>query len=138
MSFLKATAIGNIGNISDLKYTESGLAIIDFSLATNEKVKNKSGEWEKVTTWIKCTIFGKAAENFIKYVSVGKMVYVDGKLRQNTWETKDGVTKTTLEMNVSDVQFLSFDDKKEEVESVESNKNKTVTPTVIKNDDIPF
>lgn len=139
MSFLKVSAIGNIGKISEIRQTQSQLQVVDFSLATNEKVKNKSGEWEKVTTWLKCTVFGKQAELCAQYLDVGKLVYVEGKLRQDNWETRDGVNKTTLLVIVDDIQFLSFSDEK--VNTTINNTNKEsikVIKPIVNDDDIPF
>lgn len=139
MSFLKVSAIGNIGKISEIRQTQSQLQVVDFSLATNEKVKNKSGEWEKVTTWLKCTVFGKQAELCAQYLDVGKLVYVEGKLRQDNWETRDGINKTTLLVIVDDIQFLSFSDEKVNTTINTTNKEsiKVIKP-IVNDDDIPF
>lgn len=140
MSFLKATAVGNIGSMQDIKYLDNGMAVISFSIATNEKVKNKSGEWEDVTTWIRCSVFGKTAEAVAKYTSVGSQIYVEGRLKLNEYETKDGKVKTSLEINVTDVQFLSFNSKNEEQpdRNTEQPKQKSAKASSITTDDIPF
>lgn len=140
MSFLKATAVGNIGSMQDIKYLDNGMAVISFSIATNEKVKNKSGEWEDLTTWVRCSVFGKTAEAVAKYTSVGNQIYVEGRLKLNEYETKDGKVKTSLEINVTDVQFLSFNSKNEEQSdrNTEQPKQKSVKASSIATDDIPF
>lgn len=137
MSFLKATAVGNIGSMQDIKYLDNGMAILKFSIATNDKVKDKSGSWNDVTTWVSCTIWGKQAENCVKYLSIGKQVYVEGKLKLNEYENKDGINKVTLELNVNDVQFLSFD-KNDNEDIQEPVKQKSTKVSVSVDSEIPF
>lgn len=107
MSFLKGIAVGNLGSDIEIKYSAQGNAYCNFSIATSEGVKNKEGNFENLTTWIKCLVFGKLAENCGKNLSKGSKVYIEGRLREEKWTDRDGNEKSSLLMNVSDVQFLT-------------------------------
>lgn len=107
MSFLKGIAIGNLGNDIEIKYSASGSAYCNFSIATTEGVKNKEGNFENLTTWIRCVAFGKLAENCAKNLVKGSKAYVEGRLREDKWTDRDGNEKSSLLMTVSDVQFLT-------------------------------
>ena len=111
MSFNKLIAVGNLGRDVELKYTPSGMAVANFSIATTESKKNKDGEYDKVTTWFKCTAWGKQAENCGKYLAKGSRVYLEGRLSEEKWQDKDGNERSSLVVNISDVQFI---EKKEE------------------------
>lgn len=107
MSFNKIIVVGNLGRDPELRYTPQGTAVCDFSIATNEKKRDKSGEMQDVTTWFKVTTWGKQAENASKYLSKGKSVYIEGRLRLEEYTDRDGKTRFSLELNATDMQFLS-------------------------------
>ncbi len=107
MSFNKIIIIGNLGRDPELRYTPQGNAVCNFSLATNEKRKDKAGELQDVTTWFRITLWGKQAENASKYLTKGSPVYVEGRLRVEEWTDRDGGQRYTLEVQASDMQFIS-------------------------------
>lgn len=107
MSFNKIIVIGNLGRDPELRYTPQGNAVCDFSIATNEKRRDKSGEMQDITTWFRVTTWNKQAENVSKYLSKGKSVYVEGRLRIEEWTDRDGKTRFNLEVNATEIQFLS-------------------------------
>ncbi len=107
MSFNKIIVVGNLGRDPELRYTPQGTAVCDFSIATNEKKRDKSGELQDVTTWFRVTTWGKQAENASKYLSKGKSVYIEGRLRMEEYTDRDGKIRHSLEVNASDMQFLS-------------------------------
>lgn len=107
MSFNKIIVIGNLGRDPELRYTPQGTAVCDFSIATNEKRRDKSGEMQDITTWFRITTWNKLAENASKYLSKGKSVYVEGRLRVEEWTDRDGKTRFNLEVNANELQFLS-------------------------------
>ena len=107
MSFNKIIVVGNLGRDPELRYTPQGTAVCDFSIATNEKRRDKSGEMQDVTTWFRVTTWGKQAENASKYLAKGKSVYIEGRLRLEEYTDRDGKTRHNLEVNASDMQFLS-------------------------------
>lgn len=139
MSFNKIIIHGNLGKDPELRYTGQGTAICNFSVATSEKVK-KEEKWESVTTWFKCTVWGKVAENCAKYLSKGSPVFLDGVLREDEWTDKEGNRRTTLLVNVKDVQFMERKDSSDSVstsdeDSTENAVSATASPA---DDDIPF
>lgn len=107
MSFNKIIVVGNLGRDPELRYTPQGNAVCDFSIATNEKRRDKSGEMQDVTTWFKVTSWGKQAENASKYLSKGRSVYIEGRLRLEEYTDRDGKTRFSLEVTASEIQFLS-------------------------------
>ncbi len=106
MSFNKIIVVGNLGRDPELRYTPQGTAVCSFTVATNERRKDRAGEQQDVTTWFRVTLWGKQAETASKYLSKGRSVYVEGRLHVEEWTDRDGKQRHTLEVNASDVQFL--------------------------------
>lgn len=106
MSFNKITVVGNLGRDPELRYTPQGTPVCSFTVASNERRKDKNGEAQDITTWFRGTLFGQRAETFAKYLEKGKPVYVEGRLRQEVWTDRDGKERTTLEINVTDFNFI--------------------------------
>ncbi|MCO6509233.1 MAG: single-stranded DNA-binding protein [Aridibacter famidurans] len=106
MSFNKIIIVGNLGRDPELRYTPQGTAVCNFSMATNEKRRDKSGELQDITTWFRVTLWGRQAENASKYLQKGSQVYIEGRLRIDEWTDRDGNTRQTLDVNASDMQFL--------------------------------
>src|SRR5918992_468303 len=106
MSFNKIVVVGNLGRDPEMRYTPQGTAVCSFSMASNERRKDKSGEQQDVTTWFKVTVWGKQAETVSKYLTKGRRVYVEGRLHVEEWTDRDGKQRYTLEVNASDIHFL--------------------------------
>lgn len=106
MSFNKISIIGNLGRDPELRYTPQGDAVCDFSVAVNDRKRDKAGEWNDITTWFKVTFWRKQAENASKYLTKGRQVYVEGRLQVEEWTDRDGKTRTSLAINGSELQFL--------------------------------
>lgn len=107
MSFNKIIIVGNLGREPELRYTPQGSAVCSFSMATNEKRKDKAGEMQDVTTWFRVTLWNKQAENASKYLNKGSAVYIEGRLRIEEWTDRDGNNRYTLEVQGSEMHFLS-------------------------------
>lgn len=103
----KVTLIGNLGADPDLRHTQAGTPVCTLSLATNESYKDRDGEKQERTEWHRIVVWSKRAEVVAKYLSKGRQVYVEGKLRTKKWEDKEGNTRYTTEIVAHDVQFLS-------------------------------
>lgn len=101
-SFNKIIIVGYLGRDPELRYTPQGDAVCSFTVATTEKTKA-----EEHTTWFRVTVWRRQAENVHQYLSKGKQVYVEGRLRQASYEDREGNNRTTLEVTASDIQFLS-------------------------------
>ncbi len=106
MSFNKIIAIGNLGRDPELRYTPQGDAVCDFSIAVNDRKRDKSGEFQDVTTWFKVTLWRKQAENASKYLTKGRSVYVEGRLQVEEWTDRDGKNRHTLVIQGSDIHFI--------------------------------
>ncbi|MEZ5424026.1 MAG: single-stranded DNA-binding protein [Pyrinomonadaceae bacterium] len=106
MSFNKITIVGNLGKDPDLRYTPQGVAVCSFTMATNEKRRDKSGELQDVTTWFKITLWRQQAENAAKYLTKGSVVYIEGRLRIEEWTDRDNNNRYTLDVQATDMQFI--------------------------------
>jgi len=101
----KVILIGHLGSDPELRYTASGTAIAKFRIATNESYKDKSGNQQEHTEWHLVTAWGKLAEICGQYLSKGKQVYIEGRLRTTSYE-KDGIKRYTTEINAQNMQML--------------------------------
>ena len=97
-SLNRVELIGNLGRDPEIRYTLGGTAVASFSLATSEKVKTKSGEWEIRTEWHNIVLYARLAEVAGEYLSKGKNVYLDGKLKTRKWQDRDGKDRYTTEI----------------------------------------
>jgi single-strand DNA-binding protein len=98
--------IGNLGRDPELRYTPSGTAVANFSLATTDRFSNKQGERQERTEWHRIVAWGRTAELCAQYLSKGRSVYVEGRLQTNEWEDKEGQKRRTTEIVAQTVQFL--------------------------------
>lgn len=102
----KVMLIGRLGKDPDLRFTQGGMAVANFSLATSEEWTDKAtNEKKEKTEWHRIVAFGKLGEICGKYLTKGKQVYVEGRLQTRSWE-QDGVTKYTTEILANDMQML--------------------------------
>jgi single-strand DNA-binding protein len=106
MSFNKIILVGNLGRDPELRYTPQGTPVCSFTLATNERRKDKAGESQDVTTWFRVTLWGRQAETASQYLTKGRPVYVEGRLRVEEWTDRDGKPRHTLEVHATDMQFI--------------------------------
>lgn len=106
MSFNKITLVGNLGRDPELRYTGNGTPVASFSMATNERRKDKDGSPEDVTTWFRVTLWGKQAELASQHLVKGRQVYIDGRLRLETYVDRDGKERTSLEVTGDTMQFI--------------------------------
>ena len=106
MSFNKIIIVGNLGRDPDLRYTPQGVAVCSFSMATNEKRRDKSGELQDTTTWFKVTLWREKAETASKYLTKGSPVYIEGRIRIEEWTDRDNNNRYTLDVQATDMQFI--------------------------------
>ena len=106
-SLNKVMLIGNLGKDPEVRYTTSGQGVASFSIATTEKYKNKSGEWEEKTEWHNIVLWGKLAEIAKDYLSKGKTVFIEGRLQTRKWQDKDGRDRYNTEIVGDRMQMLS-------------------------------
>ena len=105
-SLNKVMLIGNLGKDPEVRYTASGQAVASFSMATSEKFKNKSGEWEERTEWHRITLWGKQAEIAGEYLAKGRTVFIEGRLQTRKWTDRDGNEKYSTEIVGERMQML--------------------------------
>lgn len=104
----KVILIGNLGKDPDVKYTPSGVPVARFSIATNERYKDKSGEWQDRTEWHNLVAWQRTAEIVGEYVKKGSKIYIEGRLQTSSWEDKQsGEKKYRTEIVVQDLVLLS-------------------------------
>lgn len=137
--------IGRVGRDPEVRYTSSGTPVCNFTLATDETFKDRSGERQTKTEWHNLVVWGPSVEKFVQpYVHKGDLIRVTGKLQTRSWEDKrDGQKKYTTEINVQDIK--SFEGKKSESKPSTRATTKTARPQAqqpepedIADDDIPF
>jgi single-strand DNA-binding protein len=101
----KVILIGNLGKDPEMRRTQTGSAVTNFSIATTEKFKGKDGVQKEETEWHNIVAWNKAAEVMAQYLKKGSTVYIEGKLRTRDWED-NGVKKYKTEVVVREFQFL--------------------------------
>jgi len=107
MSINRVVISGNLTRDPELRRTQSGMAILGFGVAVNDRRRNQqTGEWEDYANFVDCAMFGQRAENVSQYLSKGSKVAIEGKLRWSQWE-KDGQKRSKIEVVVDDLEFLS-------------------------------
>jgi single-strand DNA-binding protein len=103
----KAILIGRLGSDPEVRYTPSGVAVANFSIATSEEWRDKdSGEKKERTEWHRIVAWRKLGEICGEYLSKGRQVYIEGRIQTRDWEDKDGNKRYTTEIVANDVQFL--------------------------------
>ncbi len=103
----KVILVGNLGKDPEVRYTASGEAMCNFTLATTESWKDKSsGEKKELTEWHRVSFFGKLAEICGQYLKKGSQVYVEGSLRTRKWTDKEGQERYTTEIRGAEMTML--------------------------------
>jgi len=92
--------VGNLGRDPEIRYTQGGDPIANFSLATNEVWTDKGGQRQERTEWHRVEVFGKAAQVAKDYLSKGRQVYVEGSIRYDEWTDKDGNKRNTTKIHI--------------------------------------
>jgi len=107
MSVNKVILLGRLGQDPELKYTPSGAAVCNFSLATSEVWNDKnSGQKQERTEWHRVVVWGKLAELCNQYLAKGRQAFVEGRLQTRSWDDKAGQKRYTTEINATTVQFI--------------------------------
>jgi len=96
----KVILIGNLGKDPEIRYTQAGEPIANFSLATNEVWTDKSGQKQERVAWHRVEVFGKAAQVVRDYLTKGRPVYLEGSIRYDEWTDKDGNKRNTTKIHV--------------------------------------
>lgn len=115
-SLNKVFLIGNLTRDPELRYTPSGLAVVNLRLAVNRRYKDRNGELKEEVCFVTVTAWDKQAEVCNQYLAKGKPVFVEGRLQSRSWETTDGQKRNVLDIRAERIQFLG------------SGKAETATP----------
>jgi single-strand DNA-binding protein len=137
----KVILVGNVGKDPEVKYAPSGVAVAKFSLATNERFKDKSGEWQDRTEWHSVLAWQRLAEIVGEYVHKGDKLYIEGKLQTSNWEGRNsGDRKFRTEIVARDIVLLGSRDAAEPTTADPNQEREPVYAGTgeITDEDIPF
>ena len=136
MSINVVVLTGNLTRDCEVRRTQSGMAIMSFGLAVNDRRKNsQTGEWEDYANFIDCTMFGARAEAVSNYLSKGSKIGLEGKLHWSQWE-RDGQKRSKVEVIADEVEFLSPRKQQQQPNYVADAEFQEVTSMY--DDDIPW
>jgi len=102
----KITIIGHLGRDPEMRYTPEGQAVTTFSVASSRKYKTAAGEQREETEWFNVSAWGKLGETCNQYLTKGKQVYVEGRLKTRTYQTQAGETRFSIDVTCNEIQFL--------------------------------
>jgi single-strand DNA-binding protein len=145
----KVILIGNLGADPELRYTNTGTAVANFRIATNEVWTDKNGEKQERTEWHQIVVWGKQGENCGKYLKKGRPVFVEGRLQTRSWEDQSGNKRYTTEVVAQAVQFLGgrgessgddagWESRGTQPQFSDESPDVTVPSTSASDDDLPF
>jgi len=89
-----------------MRYTPEGEAVVNFSVASSRKYKTAAGEQREETEWFNCSAWGKLADICNEYLTKGKQVYVEGRLKTRSYQGQNGETRFSIDVTCQEVQFL--------------------------------
>ncbi len=147
MSVNKVIIVGRLGQEPELRYTPSGAAVCNFSVATSEYWNDKNGQKQERTEWHRVVAWGKTAELCNQYLAKGSQCFLEGKLQTRSWDDNSGQKKYTTEVIATTVQFLGAKSENSKSatkplsESVSSPPQQEYMPSTDSSftaDDIPF
>ena len=106
MSVNKVILVGRLGRDPETRYTGGGQAVCNFSMATDETFKDRSGERQKRTEWHKIVVWGKQAEIAQQYLKKGSLLYLEGRIQSREWNDKEGQKRTSFEIVANNFRML--------------------------------
>ncbi|MBX3029097.1 MAG: single-stranded DNA-binding protein [Chloroflexi bacterium] len=114
MSLNKCMIIGNLGRDPEMRYTPSGQAVTQFTVATNRNYRDQQGEWQSETEWFRVVVWGQQAERTAERLRKGNKVYVEGRIQTRQWEDQTGNKRYTTELIANQVTSLERRDRDED------------------------
>ena len=106
MSVNKVILVGRLGRDPESRFTGSGQAVCNFSLATDRSYKDRNGQTTKQTEWHKIVAWGKLAEICQKYLKKGSQIFIEGRIQSRQWDDKDGNKRTSFEIVAGEMRML--------------------------------
>ena len=134
MTVNKVILVGNLGADPESRESKSGSTIANLRIATSERTKDREGNWGDHTEWHRVVCFGRTAENVARFLSKGRQVYIEGKIRTRKWQDRDGNDKYTTEIVADQVRFLGGGDGRDQ----QSSRQSPPLMSTCLSDDIPF
>jgi len=132
----KVILIGRLGADPEIRYTPSGAEVATFRIATSETRTNKEGEKEERTEWHRIVAWRGLAKICGEYLSKGRLVYIEGKLRTRSWEDRDGNKRFTTEIEATDMKMLGAAG--EQDRKAKEPEKEYSPPMTKEEEDIPF
>jgi single-strand DNA-binding protein len=134
MSYNKVILIGYAGKDPEIRYLDSGVAVASLTLATSERVEERSGEWREITEWHNLVFWRNLAEYVEKYIRKGSLLFVEGKIRTRSWDS-GGQKRYITEIVVENMRLLN---RKETNNQQNSQQTKPADNAGDKVDVLPF
>lgn len=134
VSLNKVMIIGNLGSEPEMRFTPSGRPVTSFRVATNRVYTTAEGERKEETEWFSVVTWAKLAEQCNQFLTKGRLVYVEGRLRTNTWEGQDGQKHYRTEIVANSVRFLD----RQAAAPLPGEKTEEVGVDELEPGDIPF
>lgn len=140
----KVILVGNIGKDPEVRHLEGGSVVANFSLATNENYKDKSGEWQKITEWHDIVAWGPLAEYAEKWLKKGSLIFVEGKLTHRKYTDKENIERYSTDVKAIVIRMM---DRRDGSDSNDTGTSTTSEPTTSAgnisiqdqdDDDLPF
>lgn len=102
----KVILVGNVGQDPDIRSTASGTRVANLRLATNERRRDRDGQWTDHTEWHTVVVWGRMVDVVEQYVQKGRQLYIEGVLRTRSWEQQDGQKRSATEIHVRELKLL--------------------------------
>lgn len=137
MSVNKVILVGRLGRDPETRYTSSGQAVCNFTLATDESFKDRNGERQQRTEWHRIVMWGKLAEIGQQYLKKGKLVYIEGRLQTRQWDDKEGNKRSTTEIVANVMRMLGGREEGARAAVADAGDDNHSQPE-ISDEDVPF
>jgi single-strand DNA-binding protein len=106
MGVNKVILVGNLGANPEMRFTQGGQAVANLRLATTERWTDKNGQKQEQTEWHRVVVWGKQAEICGQYLTKGRQIYVEGRIRTRQWQDQQGQKRYTTEIVAQTIQML--------------------------------
>ncbi len=134
----KVILVGGLGKDPEIKFMPNGDAVCNFSIATTESWKDKTGAKQEKTEWHNIVMYRKLAEIAGEYLKKGSQVFIEGKLQTRKWQTKEGQDRYTTEIIADSMQMLNSRNSGQSNSQQENNDKQGIEAMEQMEDDIPF
>ncbi|MDG1137320.1 MAG: single-stranded DNA-binding protein [Phycisphaerales bacterium] len=135
-TYNKVLIMGNLTRDPELKQTPSNQSVAQIGLALNRKFKDREGNMREEVTYVDCEAWGRTAEVMSQYLSKGKPVFIEGRLKLDQWQDKDGNNRSKMKVVIESFQFI--DSKGGQSSQPPTNATNPAPQTAPPTDDIPF